>query len=404
MKSTLSDIKYLFNVKAIAYNTNVSALTEGQWGIFAEGSDVSVASGTVQATLPAKFRIISFINGKLNFSPDIEKTRMYNQVAKAYQTEQVNIWEGTITTACDCINGVTLNVNVDEQSLIQRDGLTWTHRDFVVAVSPKELACACTCDSKNPVYENNVMTKLLYDKVIALNSPFYTAGIKVAVTGLTTYANQGALDTAVPSPATGALAIVTGAGLKQYNGTAWAVIATTTGVMTPTQADTFIAVNKALNTDDDATNDLRNLTLVIQGKPQSAGTYRDLEVNYVYPRGVKINPAISINGVVGIQFTETQALRYEVGAGYDLRAEEWDNMSNTGTLNHYTRLSDGIQAPGLVYQFANATNYSTVTFEFGSKKSGLEDVPEGDHKKFAVLLGTSVGGVYTDLQALFIPA
>lgn len=404
MKSTLADIRQLFNVKAIAYNTNINALAEGQFGIFPEDSDVSVASGTVYSTLPAKFRIVSKLNGKLYFSLDtIEKTRMFNQKAKAYQTEQINIWEGVINY-CNCIDGVTLNVNIDEQSLIQRDGLTWTHKDFVVVVSPQELKCFCNCDGTKPVYENNILTQLLAQKVNAINSPYYEASVGLAtLTGLVTYANQGALDTAVPTPVAGALAIVTGAGVKQYNGTAWVVVATVTGAMTDAQVVTFIAVNKTLNTDDDATNDGAKLKLILKGKLQGTGVYRDLDVNYVFPRGVKLSPSISINNEVAVGFTQTQELRYELGAGRDLRAEEFEYMSLYTTLNFYPRLSDGIASPDLVYQFENATNYSTVTLEFGSKKSGLEDVPEGDYKKFGLLLATSVGGVYTDLQALFIP-
>lgn len=401
MKSTLADIKQLFNVKAIAYNTNINALAEGEFGVFPEGSETSVVSGTTYATLPDQFRIVSKLNGKLYYSFDtIEKVRMFNQQSKSYVSEQVNIWEGLIDH-CNCINGVTLKINIDEQSLIQRDGLTWTHSDFVVVVSPEELLCFCSCDGTYPVYENNILTQLIYQKIIAMNSPFYTASVKVSVASLTTYANQAALDVAVPAPATGALAIVTGAGLKQYNGTAWVVVGSVAGVLT--DVATFVETNKAVNTDSNTANDALKLTLVIQGKPQSAGTYRDLEVNYVYPRGVKLNPVITVNNEKTVTFTQTQALRFEVGAGYDLRAEEFESISLYTNLNFYPRLSDGIQNPELVYQFENATNYNTITFEFGSKKSGLEDVPEGDYKKFGVLFGIEDNTMFTELVDMFIP-
>ncbi len=404
MKSTLADIKQLFNVKAIAYNTNINALAEGQFGVFPEDSEVSVVSGTTYDTLPAKFRIVSKLGGKIYYSFDtIDKTKIKDAVAKAYVAEQVNIWEAVIES-CKCIDGIQLNVGVDEQSLIQRDGLTWTHRDFAVIVSPEELQCACSCDGTAPVYENNVYTQLLVEKINSSNSPFYTASARVAITGATTYANMTALN-GVTGMEAGDMAIVTGqpaaSRLYIYSGTAWVSIGSSTGVIT--DFDAFIAANKAVNTDDDTTNDSLNLTFVLTSKPMTAPNYSTIDVNYVYPRGVKLSPSLIVNdGQTTNPFTQTQALRYEIGAGYDLRAEEWANINYYTDLNYYTRLSDGIYSPGLVYQFDNATNYNTITFEFGSKKSGLEDVFEGNYKKYGVLLGTSDGTIFTALTAMFV--
>lgn len=354
MKSTLADIKQLFNVKAIAFNTNINALAEGQFGVFPEGSDISVPAGTTYATLPTQFRLVSKLNGKLYYSFDtIEKTKMFNQIAKDYVAEQTNIWEVLIEN-CNCINGVTLKLNVTEQSLIQRDGLTWTHNDFVVAVAPQELLCSCSCDGTKKVYENNIITKVLYDKIIAINSPFYTAEV------------------------------------TEEDGTPVPDVAA------------FVLANEAVNTDDDETNDGPKLKLVIKGKLSPAVTYKDLDVNYVYPRGVKLNPALTVNSESTIAFTETQSLGFEVGAGYDLRAEEFESMSLYTNLNFYPRLSDGIQNPDLVYQFENNKKYKTITFEFDSKKSGLEDVPEGRYKKFGVLFGTENNTIFNQLSAMFV--
>lgn len=401
MKSTLADIRQLFNVKNIAYETTMDDLAEGDFGIFAEDSNTSIASGTTYATLPDRFRIVSKLNGKVYFSFDIiEKARIFNQAAKDYQAPDIDIWEAVIQH-CNCMNGVTLNIGLNEQSLIQRDGLTWTHRDFVVVVSPQELLCYCSCDGSKPTYENNIITQLLVEKIVAINSPFYTAEATVDVSGLTTYADQAALDAAVPAPNQGDMAIVTGVGLRVYDGSAWVTLGTVAGVLTDIAA--FVAVFKDVNTDDDTANDGPLLTLVVKGKPTPAPLYHDLEVNYVYPRGVKLAPALTINGEKSIEFTQTQALVYEIGAGYDLRAEEFESMSLYTDLNHYPRLSDGIQSQNLVYQFENNTNYNTITLEFGSKKSGLEDVPEGDYKKFGILFGIEDAGAYGELVDIFIP-
>lgn len=401
MKSTLADIRQLFNVKDIAYSTTMDNLAEGQFGIFAEDSNTSIASGTVYATMPAKFRIVSKLNGKVYYSLDtIEKSRIFNQKQKEYVAPDINIWEGVIEH-CNCINGVTMNINIDEQSLIQRDGLTWTHRDFVVVVSPQELLCYCNCDGSKPAYENNILTQLLAEKIVAMNSPFYTAEVTVDVSGLTTYANQAALDVAVPAPVQGDMAIVTGAGLKVYDGAAWVVVGTVAGVLTDVAG--FVAIFKDVNVDTNDANDGVLLTLVIKGKPQPAPLYNDLEVNYVFPRGVRLSPSLIINGEKTVPFTETQAVVFEIGAGYDLRAEEFESMSLYTNLNFYPRLSDGIQNPNLLYQFENNKNYNTITFEFGSKKSGLEDVPEGDYKKFGILLGVEDDTLWDELVDIFIP-
>jgi hypothetical protein len=358
MKSTLSDNKQLFNVKAIAAaGLAPDAIPEGQFAIVDESTNLTVAPVDFDS-LPEKFRFVSKLNGKVYYSFDtIDKSccKIDNSIAKEYQAEQVNMWETTIEH-CDCINGFQLVVNIDEQSLIQRDGLTWTHRDFVVDVAPEELLCHCDCSGKHPTYENNVITKVLAEKVNALNSPFYEAEVRNADD-----------DTVVAD------------------------------------VDAFIAANEAVNTDDDETNDGPKLKLVIKGKVQPAGSYKDLEANYVYPRGVRLNPVIQLNGDKSIQFTQIQALQYEIGAGYDLRAEEFECMSLYTNLNFYPQLSDGLASGDLVYQFENNTNYNTVSFEFDSKKSGLEDVYEGRYKKFAVLLATEDPAIFATLSAVFVP-
>ena len=353
MKSTLSDIKQLFNVTNIAYNTNMNALAEGQFGVFSEDSEVSVPAGTTFSTLPSKIRIVSKLNGKIYYSFDtIEKTRIFNQAIKPYSAEQVNIWKGLIEH-CNCIDGVQLKINIDEQSLIQRDGLTWTHSDTIVEVTPQELLCSCSFDGTKPVYENNVLTQLLYNKIKASKSPFYDARVEL---------EDG---TVVPN------------------------------------VDAFVAANKVINNDLNTVNDGLKLVLVLIGKLSTPGNYRDLDVNYVYPRGVRINPSLRINNEKSIVFTQTQALKYEIGAGYDLRAEEFESMSLYTNMNFYPQLSDGIANPDLTYQFENKKNYNTITFEFDSKKSGLEDVPEGRFKKFGVMLASTSTTIYNELVAMF---
>lgn len=356
MKSTLADVRQLFNVKAIAYNTSADALTDGQFGIFAEGSTTSIPNTVTSfADLPQKFKFISKVGGKTYFTADyIDKDTLKNQKEKAYTAQQVNIWSAIIEN-CDCMKSVLLKINIDEDSLIRRDGLTWTHSDFVIELSPKELECLCDCTGKG-VYENHVMTKLFFDKIQALNSPFYEAEV------------------------------------QDESGN---VLADSAAIQA------FIDANQADNTDDDETNDSEKLVLFLKGKAQPAPNYKDLEVNYIYPRGVKLNPAIIVNDETGIAFTQVQTLGFEQGSGYDMRAEEFDCMSLYTTLNFYPQLSDGIASGELVYQFENGVNYDTLTFEFTTDKVERNN---GDKRLFGVLLGSETGnGVIDDLADLLIP-
>lgn len=357
MKSTIADVRQLFNVKEIAFDTTIDALADGQLGIFPEDSDTSIEAADAQFdALPDSFRIISKLGGKVYYSFDcIEKNAIYNQLAKAYQPQVGEVWKVT-PDDCACIKSAQLRINIDEDSLIRRDGLTWTHTDFVVELSPKELECLCDTKDADLLsdYQNNVFVELLARKVNEKNSPFYEARVED---------EAGAVVADVPA---------------------------------------FIAANKVVNTDDDDTNDGGKLVLVIVGKVQPTPNYRDLEVNYIYPRGTRLQPVLLINEETATAFTQDTDLQYEINAGYDLRAEEFDCMSLYTNLNNYPQLSDGIASADLIYQFENQKNYSTVTFEYGSKK--VERAGDGDRKGFVVCLAAEVRTpAIAQLNAIFLP-
>ena len=404
MKSTISDNGQIFNVKAIAANGLApSAIPEGQFGIV--DTDTGLTFGApFTGGLPDNFMFVSKLNGRVYYSFDtIARSSIKNVNSLAYTPEQVNIWTG-IVESCDCQRGVQLGIYIDEDSLIRRDGLTWAHKDFIVEVAPQELACLCDCTGKS-VYDNNIMTKLLFEKINALESPYYEAFVRPDLTGVVTYANNTARDAALPSPSTGDVAI-SNTTYQIYNGTFWEDISDVTidggafaGIST---VDHILNIVRDVNTDNDETNDGPKFVLAIYGKPQPAPNYRDLEVNYVYPRGVRITPTLLINGDKSITFTEVQDLRYEQGAGYDMRHEEFCLMSLHTKLNFYPQLSDGIASPDLVYQFENGQNYSGVTFEFDSDK--VERSGTGDTKRFTVTLATTDFDVNSDLNNLFNPS
>lgn len=355
MKTTLSHVRQMFNVKEIAEaGLTPDKVEQNKFAIIDEKTNLTVLPSSFN-DLPKDFRFILKTQGNVLYSFDtIKKSRILNQTVKKYTEEKLNKWK-TVIESCDCTKTVRLDIHIDEASLTQQDGMTWTHWDTYVEVSPKEFACYCDCSGKG-VYENNVMTMLLYKRIKEQNSPFYDAEVHV----------------------------VGGSKLNDLNA-----------------IKKFIADNKEINTDDDESNDEAKLELHIVAKSQLKGTYKNIDINYVYPKGVKLNPTLVVNDIP-VQFEETQEFKFAIGNGYDLRAEEWENMNNYTTLNYYPRLSDGLENPELVYQFENNKQYDTVTFEFDSLKQNRAG--EGDMKRFMIILGSETGnGVFDKLKTVFGP-
>lgn len=352
MRNTIADNKQLFNVKEIADAVTLDALADGQFGVYPVDSDTSLPATATFADLPEEFRFVSKLNGEVYYSFDtIKKSEIRHFQSKAYQPEVVNIWKATVEH-CDCIKTALLRIGLDEDSLLRRDGLSWATSDSIVQSAPKELTCVCDCTGK-PVYDNHIMTKALWENINAIDSPFYVA--KVETEAGVALADEAAIDA-------------------------------------------FIAAQEAVNTDDDDTNDSEKLVLVIEGKPFPAKNYKDLDVNYIFPRGVKLSPAIVLNdGATCIDFEETQDLSFELGAGADLRAAEFECMNLYTNLNYYPQLHDGIASKDLIYQFENGVNYNTVDFEFYTEKVNRND---GDKRSFGVCLASEDPAVFAVLEAL----
>lgn len=391
MKSTIAITKQLFNVKALATAGLLpEAIPNDTVGI------VDTSTGlTVTSALPAEFTIIGKVNGKPYFSiSDIKKS----EIKKAYkQDRRVAEPEGWVTTleSCGCMGPVTLTIGIDETSLRLRDGMTWTHRDFVVEVPTAEMACHCSCDGVHKVYENNVMTMLLHNAIQKKNSPFYTSAVIISTDGLPTGAAYP------PTPAEGDVFIKTGTtpGVQIYKNGDWVLLATTTGVVTDVEG--FVEFFKGVNTDSSTTNEGPMLSLAITGKNLPTPNYNDLELNYIYPRGARLSPAITIgkgNNTTTVAFTKTNSLVYEMGAGYDLRREEFESMNFYTNLNYHNRICGGFQSPDLVYQFENQKSYDEVGFEYHSETTLAND---GETRLTGVVLATTEASVYTTLKTLF---
>lgn len=395
MKSYLADNKQLFNVKAIATaGKGIEELVEGEFGIIDDATGKTVVPANWSA-VPETFSFVNILGGKPYYSfSGIEKAYVKNVAKVDYQAQQVNCWSTTFEH-CKCIKGVKLVVNYSEAQLMQRDGFTWQHRDIDYVVSPDELRnCYCSCDGKYPVYENNVLTMLLLNKVNNSPDRLYKAFVTIA------HDSTGA---SLPGSdqTKGDIHLKTGStnpGLYVYDGTAWELIGDEDSIVTDVEA--FVELMKPENTGDDPDDFGPLLTFSICGLEQPARLYRDIETQYIYPRGVRLTPALMIDGVIATTWTENQPLKYELGNGYDVRAEEWENMNYYSTINHRVQHHDGIQSDHLVYQFENGKLYNTINFEWTTEKTNTND---GDRRLFGAMLGieTTNTSVYTALKNMF---
>jgi len=358
MKSTLADVRQLFNVRAIAAaGLSPSAIPADTFGIVDEASDLTVSPAN-HAALPDSFRFVSKLGGRVYHSAGTLRRDCLGKKSKQpYRAEVTEHWSATIAH-CGCLRTVSLGIHIGDERLLRNHGLTWADRDTVFVATREELEAQCECagGEVHETYQNHVATKLLWQKITAENSPFYRAYV------------------------------------EDESGNGYDTLA---------DIEAFIASNKAVNTDGNPANDSDKLVLYVAGKLQPPGSYADLEANYVYPRGVSLLPSATVNGGIGIAFTKVSPLVYPMGDGYDLRAEEFAAMSLWTGLNHYPQISCGLPSKDLAYQFENGKKYHTVGFEACAEKSGLEDVHEGNARKWHVTLGTEDPMVYSQLAGIF---
>jgi len=360
MKSTIPDIRQMFNVKSIAgANLKPAAISNNSFGIVDEATNLTV-SPTNKSDLPDSMRFVAKVNGRTYFSLDSiskECCALGKGLAKEYAAPAQETWAATISH-CDCIRSASLNVHIGDDRLMRIHGMTWADRDFVVALTKEEIEAQCDCKGGevHGTYQNHIITKLLYKKVLELDSPFYGASVQTA---------------------------------------------SGTGFPTISSLESYIAANKAANTDADPTNDSDMLQLVLRAKLPGDFDYADLDAQYSYPSGTVIRPSVTVNGNHSPVFTKISNHGYRIGYGADLRAEEFESMSLYTNLNHYPQISCGLASPNLVYQFENGKHYHTVSFEASSLKSGLEEVHEGPRKRWHILLGTESPSVYNTLKTLF---
>lgn len=340
MKSTISDIRYLLKVDSIAEaGVEATELAAGELGIFGTDSPLSLAPAAY-ADLPKEVNLVLNTGKGFIMTPYvINKANIRNQMAKAPTAAQPEIWEATIDH-CDCVNGFELRIGIDETSLLDRDGFTWSHKDNYYGMTSDEIDCYCKDGEFVSTEDNNKITAMLAAKVNAANSPYYYAEV------------VDSADAVVEDPST-------------LDGSA-------------------------------------NVKLRIVGKNIPSGDYGPIETDYTHLRGVRLHPIVALNQGTTVQFEKTQSLAYEVGSGYDLRAEEWDNMNTYTTLNYQTVMSDGLPSKNIKYQFDSDASYHTFTMEYDRNKQDIAG--EGDRNTVLVLFASETEATIDDIEAIFTPA
>jgi len=358
MKSTLSDNRQLFNVKAIAEaGLSPEMIPDNTLGIVDVFTDKTVAPASFDE-LPKKFRLVHKINGRLFYGFDcIEKKDIVWAQAKEYKPAKPNKWEGVVEF-CDCIDVVKLNIFLQDETLNRSLGLPWGTTDFFVEVSPQEFQCYCSC-GETGAYANNVLTMLLYKQMLKHNSSFYTASVE-------TKDGQKLAD------------------LKAV--------------------EEFVKTNKEVNTNGEKADDGQLLKLVLEGKilptPKRFNPYN---VNDNYIAGTRLLPSFTVNDKTVINFTELQKLEFEVGAGMDLVVEEHNNISYYTNVGSFARNMHIIDFPE--YQFEETKKYDTLTLEFDTPKTLRAG--EADKKRFMFIFGSEVdlnADVHKKLVKIFTPA
>lgn len=400
MKTTLPYIKQMYNAKAYADGSlALSAIPANTFAIYDIDAGATVAIDGDPDTLPANFMLINKVGDKVYSSGAIKKASINNISKDTYSAPTVNIWE-TVIEHCDCLEDFKLLIFLDDQKLINQNGLSWANADAILGLTPEELKCACNCAEVNAVYGNNVMTKFIADKVNNLNSDYYEARILIKAYASLSNASEGITLPTEDLTAGDIFGITTTGVVSYYTGSEWIVIGIKSGTsLILTDPDTVTAFFKTVNTDDTDGNEGPKYTLQILSKIESTPNYKDLESNYIYPRGVRLTPYISVNkNEVAMPFTEVQNMSFELGAGYDLRAEEFECMSLYSNLNFYPQLSDGLAAADLVYQFENGKNYTVVSFDFYTDKTN--GVSDGDKRTTSVLIGIATSGAGTPATLL----
>lgn len=359
MKTTLSYNRMLLNVKELApAGLSPASVPDGALAIIDVTTNQTVAPANFEE-LPKKFRLMHKFDGKITYGFDcIEKKNIVWSQEKEYVAPVANKWEGVVEH-CNCIDVVKLNIFVQSDILSRAAGLPWGTSDFALEVSPEEMKCYCSCEDTK-TYQNNVLTMLIYKQLALRNSPFYTATVETV-------------------------------GGTKFN--------------TLAEVEEFVKNNKEVNTDEDKGNDGELLKLVLEARtpahPKRFNPYNRISA---YPAGTAILPSFVVNGETVIRFTELQAPVFEVGAGYNLVEEEWDNYSYYNNVGSYPRYrNDHSAAPEL--QFEEGKKYDTVTFEFDTPKQNRAG--EADHKRFLMVLGSEMGlrsDVFDKLKEIFNPA
>lgn len=141
-----------------------------------------------------------------------------------------------------------------------------------------------------------------------------------------------------------------------------------------TDIDAFIATNKAVNEDDDKTNDVC-LSIRLTSIPTAISKFYSINTRYYHPRQTVIIPSLVDDFRYSGEVTITQEATFEEGSGYDIKQKEYHAGSWNGKPGPYKTYSvTGLAREGFEYFADQNVNYDqlSITYDQASSSGWLE--------------------------------
>lgn len=139
-----------------------------------------------------------------------------------------------------------------------------------------------------------------------------------------------------------------------------------------TDMDAFIATNKEVNEDADDTNDVVMIIQLTVKNDMAKSPTDTINGNYYKRRGTGMIVSFAEGFKCFGTITETAALAYEEGSGYDVRQREYiaGGYNNRPGTYRISETNPGLTPGGFAYFADVATNYDRVALEYQDESTG----------------------------------
>ena len=137
-----------------------------------------------------------------------------------------------------------------------------------------------------------------------------------------------------------------------------------------TDIDAFIAANSAVNTDKDATNDVK-LALRLTSKLSKVGPSNDINPDYTKMREVTFTASLAVGFGCGGKVETIQSAAFEEGNGADLKQREYEAGGWNGRPGVYRQSGPyGLPSKGFLYFADESAKYDKFVLEYQHEATG----------------------------------